>query len=307
MGALKPRWTTASFLLYAGGLTVLVAAVRALEFLSSRYPTAGFVGWAGLVFAGLALLTIVFWVAGRWMAAGLFGFAAVIGFAVLFAALERWFGWIPSSTTSPFAGTHPGLLALEAATAFAAFVALTILRFPLLTAILVGAGWYFVTDLVSNGGTFSAVISLLVGAGLFVMGVAIDRLRWPMAFWLHVGAGLAVGGALLFFWHGGALDWALVALAGVAYILVSVPIGRSSYAVLGALGLALSAAYFVNRWAGTSIEDVLGLGEHRRTHPWATPLVLAVLGFVLVALGLLLERGRRATVAGPPLPADDVQ
>src|SRR5262249_40900534 len=82
-GGLKPTWTTASFLLYAGGLAVLFAAVRALDFLSSRYPKAGFVGWAGLVFAGLALLTFLLWVLDRWMAAGVFGFAAVIAFAVL--------------------------------------------------------------------------------------------------------------------------------------------------------------------------------------------------------------------------------
>jgi hypothetical protein len=303
MGGLKPTWTTASFLLYAGGLAVLAAAVRALEFLSSRYPAAGFVGWAGLVFAGLALFTIGFHGLGRWMAAGVFGFAAVIGFGVLLGALERWFGWIPSSTPSAFAGTHPGLLALTAATGFAAFVALTVLRFPLLGAIVVGLGWYFVTDLVSNGGTFSAVISLLFGAGLVFLGFVVDRLRWPVGFWLHVGAGLTIGGALLFFWHDGALDWVLVALAGLAYIVMSVPLGRSSYAVLGAVGLALSAAYFVSRWAGTSVTDVLGVTHHG--HPWVSPLVVALFGFVLVALGLLLERGRRAGV-GPPAPVDDL-
>ena len=33
----KPTWTSASFLLYAGGLTVLGSALGALAFLSSEY------------------------------------------------------------------------------------------------------------------------------------------------------------------------------------------------------------------------------------------------------------------------------
>ena len=36
----KPRWTTASYLIYAGGLTVLGAALGALAYLSSQYGDA---------------------------------------------------------------------------------------------------------------------------------------------------------------------------------------------------------------------------------------------------------------------------
>jgi hypothetical protein len=304
---LKPRWTSATFLLYAGGLTVLYAAANSLDFLSSRYGKPGLVGWAGLVFAGLAALTFGLDRTGRRIAAGVFAFGTTIAFAVLVGSLLRWLGWIPASTPGPFAGTHPGLLALEALTAFTALVVVMRLRLPLPAAIVVGAGWYFVTDLVSNGGDFSAVISILVGAGFLVLGVVVDRLpAAPIGFWLHLGAGLTIGGGLLFFLHGGALDWVLVAVAGVVYAVAAVPLRRSSYAVLGALGLALSAAYFVNRWAGSSIEDFLR-GHHRRPHPWASPLVMAFLGFVVLALGLLLDRDRRAGVAAQSGPSGDVQ
>jgi H+/Cl- antiporter ClcA len=51
------------------------------------------------------------------------------------------------------------------------------------------------------------------------------------------------------------------------------------------------------------VTDVLGVTHSG--HPWVSPLVVALFGFVLVALGLLLERGRRAGV-GPPAPVDDL-
>ena len=54
----KPRWTTASYLIYAGGLTVLGAALGALAYLSSQYGDAAYAGWALLVLVvlyGLAL------------------------------------------------------------------------------------------------------------------------------------------------------------------------------------------------------------------------------------------------------------
>ena len=48
MDEAKPVWTTSSFLLYAGGLTVLGAAVAALGYLSGQYGNAAYAGWAAL-------------------------------------------------------------------------------------------------------------------------------------------------------------------------------------------------------------------------------------------------------------------
>ena len=44
----QPRWTSASFLLYAGGIVVLVAAAQSLQQLAEDYGDAAFVGWAAL-------------------------------------------------------------------------------------------------------------------------------------------------------------------------------------------------------------------------------------------------------------------
>ena len=49
VGVLKPVWTTSSFLIYPGGLTVLGAALVALSYLAGQYGDVAYVGWALLV------------------------------------------------------------------------------------------------------------------------------------------------------------------------------------------------------------------------------------------------------------------
>jgi hypothetical protein len=43
---IKPIWTSASFLVYTGGLTVLVSAIAALAYLSGNYESGGRLGAA---------------------------------------------------------------------------------------------------------------------------------------------------------------------------------------------------------------------------------------------------------------------
>jgi len=47
VNVLKPVWTTSSFIVYVGGLTVLSAAAGALGYLSSNYGDAAFEAWFG--------------------------------------------------------------------------------------------------------------------------------------------------------------------------------------------------------------------------------------------------------------------
>ena len=49
MRAGKPIWTTSSFLIYTGGLTVLGAGIGALGYLSSTNGSGALAGWALLV------------------------------------------------------------------------------------------------------------------------------------------------------------------------------------------------------------------------------------------------------------------
>ena len=131
---------------------------------------------------------------------------------------------------------------LELLWLLAAVIAIRLFRFPLLAAQAVLAGWIVVTDLISNGGGWSAVVTLFVGLVYLAVALAVDAGPGrPYGFWLHVGAGLLIGGGLLWFWHGGNIEWTLIAIASVVYVFFSQLVGRSSWAVLGAVGLLLAA------------------------------------------------------------------
>jgi hypothetical protein len=296
VAVVQARWSSGTFLLYAGGLIVLVAAGWALTVLSVEYGDAGLVGWTALVMAVLGL------VAGRFrrreqpVAAGIFAFAAVLAFASFVGALESWWGWTPG-VQADFSGVSGPLVLVELATIAAALAALRVFRFPLLVAIVAAISWAFVTDLVSNGGDWSAVVSFVVGLVFLLAGLRLDRTpRRPYGFWLHVAAGLAIGGSVLWFWHSGDWEWALVAVVGLLFVGYARTVERSSWAVLGAFGLFLAAGHFAAEWGSQAIAtpffggELLGSGGHR----WAGPLVYAFLGFLLVALGVAAERSRRA-------------
>jgi hypothetical protein len=306
----QPRWTSATFLLYTGGVIVLAAAVQSLGLLAQDYGNPAFAGWSALIFAGLAVLALAFRRIGSWIAAGVFAVSAVVAWGVLVAALETWFGWLPHDYVQ-FRGFHVGVLLLVLLVLLAALVALRALRFPLLVALVAVASWFFVTDLISGGGNWSAVVTLLLGGAFLAAALIVDGgPSRPYGFWLHAAAGVAVAGALLWFWHDGDADWALVAVAGLAYVAVAALTRRSSYAVLGAYGLYLAAVHFASEWSGQGIEAFGYLpfllffpflegafyeaGKGGRG--WAAPLTFAFLGFLLVVLGLLLERRRADAV-----------
>jgi hypothetical protein len=296
MSVPKPTWTTSSFLLYAGALTVLASAVAALEYLQVSYGKAAWAGWSALVLAILAAIAVSFRRRGHWLTAGLFAAATLAAWGVFAGALERWWGWLPAVSNSPFSGFHPGLLLLELLILAAAFVELRGYRFPLLVLPACVVAWLFVTDVVSNGGDWSAVVTIVVGLCYLLVGSTLDHgPRRPYGFWLHLVAGFLVGGSLLFFWHSGDLKWALLAVGGLVFVSVAASTGRSSWAVLGTVGLMLSAGHFAIEWTRLGFSTFFG-GVNPSSGPrgWVPPLVYAFVGFLLVALGLLVGRRHAA-------------
>jgi hypothetical protein len=279
----RPAWSTWSFLVYTGALTTVLGLGGWAVYLARHSGRAGDFGWALLLFAVLAAIAEAFRRSGHRVTGGVFAFGAVGAGVVATGALFRWFGWnvVPRSSVDGF---HPSLLLVEAVWFALAAAALRRFRFPLLVAHLAGAVWLFVVDLVSNGGGWTTIVSLLVGLAFLVAAVRLDRgERRPYGFWLHVAAGLATGGAILHWLeHGGTLEWVLVALFGVGYVLVATPLRRSSWAVLGTVGLFAAAEHLTIHWVRAGIFSFPGGGVRL----WVPPLVFSCLGALLVALGL---------------------
>ena len=290
MQAIRAPWTSASFLVYTGALTVLASAVWLDSILSDRYSSTAFAGWAALVFGCALFVALAFRRAGRPLLAGLFAFVSVVLFAVFVGALEDWWGWL--SHDSPLHGFHWSLLLLEVVTLIAALRALRVFHHPLLVLAAAGVGWYFVADLLSSGGNWSAWVSLLFGLFLLPTAAGANRVY---GFWLHVVSGLTIGGALLWFWHKTDWNYILIGLVALAYIIFGAGRRRSSWTVLGAFGLFLTTVHFVDKWFGSVVTlfySLFGLGENPK-HDWARPLGFVVLGFVYVLLGIWLHRRER--------------
>jgi hypothetical protein len=284
----RAGWTSASFLLYAGALSALVASFAWLAVIAHDHGQGAFAGWSVLFYAVAEVLGIGLLVRGRRLVAGLFAFVAVGLFAVMIGAFLRWFGWLHAGS-GPFSGFHWGLLALELLTLLAALAALVVFRFPLLVAVVAGVAWYFVTDVLSSGGNWSAWVTLIAGIVLYFVGLAHDAGEFrAYGFWLHVTAGLTIGGALLYFWHSSDRQWALIIVASLVFIGIGSAMRRSSYAVLGAVGLALATGHYsLNQTFG------LPLGEDPSTPTrWAAPVAYLCLGLFLTLVGTLLFRQR---------------
>ena len=162
---MRAPWTSASFLLYAGGLAILVSVVGFLGVLAGDSSDAALVGWAALTVALLAVLAYASRRAGRPVSAGLFALTSVVAFVVLFGAVESWLGWL-ATVDAPFKGFHLGNLLVSLVAVVAALLARRRFRFPLLTLIALVGTWYLLTDTLSNGGWWSAVVTLLFGLWL---------------------------------------------------------------------------------------------------------------------------------------------
>jgi hypothetical protein len=293
VGAVRAAWSSASFLQYVGAAVVLAASVALLGSLSNDYGNAAFVGWSALVFFGLTVIATAYERAGQRIPAGLFAFVALVAFIVFAGAIFVWIHLIGSSD-EPITGFHIGVLLLYLVALVAALSALNRFQFPLLVAVVAVSTWLFVVDLISNGGNWSAVVSIFVGLFLMLMGAAVER---AYGLWLHIAAGLAIGGAVLYLWHSSWWQWLLVGIISLLFFSFAAGLDRSSYAVLAAVGLFLMWSHFVEDWVDSSLSPslVFGNGEGQ-PHVWLQALLYILFGIVLVGFGLWFERRQRVPV-----------
>jgi hypothetical protein len=312
MNAVRVPWSSASFLVYLGGVTILFATVSLLFVQGESHGSAGIVLWAFLIFLAITAAALTARAFGHFVTAGLLATSCVVAFIFFVGALLNWFGWLPETEEGGvFEGFRFWLLFLELATIVVTSVALWLFRFPLLVLLLAASIWFFVTDLISGGGNWTAIVTIAVGLAFFLAGIAVDDgPSRPYGFWLHVAAGLTIGGGLVWFWNDGAVDWILIGLTGLLYVLIGNRLARSSWVVLGAWGVLQTATYFAAKWSDIIAfffisfpfflafdDDSFGAHEH----DWIGPLVYALTGAFFIALALWLARRRRDAVAGAEL------
>jgi len=293
----KPVWKTSSFLVYTGGLTVLFAAVAALGYLSGQYGNGALTGW------GLLMLVILRFIAeslrfqGRWVAAGIFAFASVIAWGILVGLAWHWFGWI-DGWNSAFGGWSLAHLSLEFLILVAALGDQLRWGFPFIALISTVVGWFFVTDFISNGGTWTYVVTLVIGLLYLLAGSAS---RAPAAFWLHLVGGLLIGVPLLRWWHTTDFDWALISAVAFIYVGIAYVTRRSSWAVFATIAFFGATIHYLVGQPRSIIGDIANGTPPPHVSPWAPALAFGLLGFWLVLLGLA-ARGRRAPAPLVPAP-----
>jgi hypothetical protein len=287
----KPVWTTSGFVLYAGAFTVLLGSAASLVYLESQFGDAAFVGWTLLPLVVLFVIAHAFRMRGEWIPAGLFIFVDLVVWLVFLGALLAWWGWLPEELD--FDGWHWGVWLMIVIGIVTAFVDLAIFRFPLLILFPPVLGWFLVVDVLSGGGDWATVLTLIVGLVYLGIGSALDGgASRTYGFWVHVVAGVLIGGALLQWWNSSDTDWALVAVTGLVFVAVARGTGRSSWAVLGVLGILMAATYFVTQWSGLDELPFFFVGEGGggELRPWVPGLVYGIVGLFLVALGLGVRR-----------------
>jgi hypothetical protein len=303
----KPIWTSSSFLLYAGAVFTTIGAFQGLLYLDENFGWGELTGWAALELVVFVFLAIVARGSGNFVLGGLFAIQAAVAWGAFVGIAFVWFGWL-GEDASLVTDFDPVLLLVELLALVGAAAALRAFRFPLLVALVAAAFFLFAVDLISNGGNGTAVVSLLLGILFLLAAVSTDRGgRRVFGFWLHVAGGLAIGGALIWFWHESDTDWWLIAGTGVVFVAVAALTRRSSWAVLGAYGMYVAASILAGRWSDARVEDIppglivaplallpipglFGFGDGGLERPWTFPLTYGVLGFVFIALGLVLAR-----------------
>lgn len=299
---LKPTWRSATFLQYLGTAFAVGALLALFSVLQDEHGSWGLFLYSVLVLAIVVVLALGAERRGEPVVAGLVAFIAVVCWAVVLGALFDGLGFAIAPNPDSFFNGGLGLdtIVLELLLIGGAAFALGRFRFPLLVLPIAVVSWYAVMDLfegvLGGGNSATAILAILVGLVYVLIGAAYDGGgHHPYAFWLHVVGGLSVGGGILWFWHEHTWEWLLVMIVALIYIAVARSLGRSSYAVLGALGLAGTATYFIEKWF--SFGDLVPFfpSDSDDADKWGRPLVYLALGAVFILLGILVERGRPAT------------
>jgi hypothetical protein len=239
--AVRPLWSSASALVYLGAFVALFATFALLAISSDDGGDWALVGASLVAFVAAVGLAVLLERAERAIAAGVAATLAVVFASVLVGSLLNAFGALEADVGD----YQPATLVVEAAVIAASVAAIIRFRAPLLVLPGALAFWFVITDL---GSLFSwddagELLSVAAGVLLAAAGVVADRAgRQPFGFWLHAIGGLAAGGGIAVL--AGDSGWFLIALIALGFVALAFALGRSSYAVLGAIGILIATTLF---------------------------------------------------------------
>ncbi len=303
--AFRAGWSSSAFLFYLGAVVIVISLLFLIEAGNGQGDDFALFGWASLALAVTAATAAVLRRAGHAVLAGLAAFVGLIVFGVWVGAFLDWVGWLPEEPEGFLGGFDWSFLVIEILVVAAGIAALRVFEFPLVVLPVAAILWFALADnltaVFSAGEDGQAALSAFVGLLLVAAGVWLDRTgRAPYGFWLHVVGGVAIGGGLVVLLDHGAWRWILLGLVALAFIAASRLLARSSYAVLGAIGLLIVGGHFIEEW--WSIPEpfpsiffpfyfLYGEEDGGGNPEWQGFLAYIVLGLILAALGLLLERG----------------
>jgi len=301
---IKPIWSSSSFLVYTGGLTVLYSGLGALAYLATQYPGHGQqTAWALLIFVILYAIAYFLRRADRPLAAGIFAYSAVTAWVVLVLVAFNWWGW---DHGDPFRQWSWSAVAALLLALVAAGDARRRFRFPYIRSLSVAYFFLLVNVVLPAGGSWTAVWALLVGLLYLVVGTISDK---PSTFWLHLAAGLLIGGAFLYWFHASDGDFAFISIAALVFVLLGYSTRRSSWAVLGTIGFFIATVHYLIGSPGQVGQGIFGISQScsapigpfspdcsgSHLSAWSLPLGFGLLGFWLVFLGILGKRKRTHT------------
>ncbi len=143
----RPRWSSASALVYLGGVVILVATLALISILGDDHGEWTIVGYSALA-TGLAIaLALLLQQSNRPVAAGLVATLGVVFFAVFVGAFENAIGLLDFD----LGDYQVASLLLEVLTIGASLVALQRFRAPLLMLPIAVVLWIILADIGSIG------------------------------------------------------------------------------------------------------------------------------------------------------------
>lgn len=278
MGAMG-LFTTEAFNLLGGGALAAIAMTYAAVFV-----LLGRMSWRrGLIVPGGLMVTVA---------------VAMVPLAVF--GLQEAFdpAWKLSGQGDPgqyrrfFEYVHGSWLLMEVATVAAALVALRFFPFPFILFVGTVALWFMSMDIaayffVSGGDDWQTrrEVSRAFGLLMILVGWAVDLGRSRTAdygFWLHLFGAAALWGGLTFSPASTEVAAAVYCLINVAFVLLSVYLGRRVYAVFGAAGIAT----YLGHLAWSVFNDAILFS-----------FALSAVGLAIIGLGLMYHRHKPAFAA----------